>query len=102
MPGAVITRKPTLARLSELTHGQYADFFALLADKTRRVKRDGKAYFSCRFCDARRSVTFMAWDDENNPWYEACERDWHPGHFYKLRAVYEKHGIWNGAQRHSG
>jgi 3'-5' exoribonuclease len=81
--------KPALVRLSELTPGQYADFFALLAEKTRGLTREGKAYYTCRFRDARRSVAFMAWGD--GPWFEACERDWHAGQFYKLRAVYSEH-----------
>jgi 3'-5' exoribonuclease len=81
--------KPTLARLSELTPGQYADFFALLSEKTRAVTREGKAYYSCRFQDARRSVSFMAWGD--GPWFEPCEKDWQAGHFYKLRALYSEH-----------
>jgi hypothetical protein len=34
--------KPPLLRLSELTPGQTADFFALLADKTKGATRDGK------------------------------------------------------------
>jgi 3'-5' exoribonuclease len=89
--------KPTLARLSELTPGQYADFFALLAEKTRGVTREGKAYYACRFRDARRGVTFMAWGD--GPWFEACERDWHVGQFYKLRAVYSEHEKY-GPQLH--
>jgi 3'-5' exoribonuclease len=81
--------KPTLVRLSELTPGQYADFFALLAEKTKGVTREGKAYYACRFRDNRRTVSFMAWGD--GPWFEACERDWQPGQFYKLRAVYGEH-----------
>jgi 3'-5' exoribonuclease len=81
--------KPSLVRLSELTPGQYADFFALLAEKTRGVTGAGKAYYSCRFRDARRSVSFMGWGD--GPWFEACERDWHAGQFYKLRGVYGEH-----------
>ena len=31
----------------------------------------------------------MAWAD--GPWFEACERDWQEGHFYKVRAVYDEH-----------
>lgn len=81
--------KPTLTRLSELTPGQYADFFALLAEKNKGVTREGKDYYSCRFRDARRSVAFMAWGD--GPWYQPCERDWQVGHFYKIRAVYGEH-----------
>jgi 3'-5' exoribonuclease len=81
--------KPILIRLSELTPGQYADFFALLAEKTKGVTREGKDYYACHFRDVRRSVSFMVWGD--GPWYEVCERDWQPGHFYKLRAVYGEH-----------
>jgi 3'-5' exoribonuclease len=81
--------KPALVRLSDLTPGQYADFFALLADKTREVTSAGQPYFRCRFQDARRAVTFMAWADST--WYAPCERDWQPGQFYKLRAIYDEH-----------
>jgi 3'-5' exoribonuclease len=81
--------KPTLGRLSELAVGQRADFFALLVEKTRGLTRDGKPYYSCRFRDARRTVSFMAWGDDR--WFEPCERDWQAGHFYKLRAVYGEH-----------
>ncbi len=73
-------------RLIDLTPGQAADFFALLADKTRGMTREGKAYYLCHFRDARRSVAFMAWAD--GPWFADCENDWQPGHFYKLRAIY--------------
>jgi 3'-5' exoribonuclease len=81
--------KPQLVRLSELTPGQYADFFALLADKTKGLTREGKAYYACRFRDARRTVTLMAWGD--GPWFQPCEAEWHVGHFYKLRATYGEH-----------
>lgn len=81
--------KPSLCRLSELTPGQYADCFALLAEKTRGVTREGKAYFACRFRDKRRTVAFMAWGD--GPWFEAAEQEWQPGQFYKLRATYGAH-----------
>jgi 3'-5' exoribonuclease len=81
--------KPVLARLSELTPGQYADFFALLSDKSKGVTRDGKAYYSCRFRDNRRTVAFMVWSD--SPWFAACETEWHAGHFYKVRGVYGEH-----------
>jgi 3'-5' exoribonuclease len=81
--------KPLLLRLHELTPGQHADFFALLVDKTKGATRDGKPYFSCRFRDARRSATLMVWAD--SPTYKACESEWQPGHFYKLRATYGEH-----------
>lgn len=81
--------KPTPIPLCELTPGQQADFFALLAEKTRGTTREGKPYFLCRFRDARRGVAFMVWQDGS--WFEACERDWQVGQFYKLRAVYGEH-----------
>src|SRR5436309_14233559 len=81
--------KPPVVRLSELTPGQQGDFFALLAEKTRGATREGKAYYACRFRDARRTVTFMAWADSAH--FAACERDWHAGRFYKLRATYGEH-----------
>jgi len=81
--------KPTPERLCELTPGQHADFFALLAEKVRGTTREGKAYYSCRFRDARRTVSFMAWSDGGR--FEEAERDWQVGHFYKLRAVYGEH-----------
>jgi 3'-5' exoribonuclease len=81
--------RPAIVRLSDLTAGQTGDFFALLAEKTRGVIREGKAYYLCRFRDARRSVAFMAWAD--GPWFADCENDWQPDHFYKLRASYGEH-----------
>ncbi len=81
--------KPLLLRLAELTPGQTADFFALLAKKTRGATRDNKPFYTCHFRDARRTVTLMVWAD--SPTFEACEREWHQGHFYKLRAKYGEH-----------
>jgi 3'-5' exoribonuclease len=81
--------KPTPVPLSELTPGQHADFFALLAEKTKGTTRESKPYYSCRFRDARRAVAFMVWQD--SPWFEPCERDWQVGQFYKLRAAYGEH-----------
>jgi 3'-5' exoribonuclease len=81
--------KPPPVRLCDLTPGQHADFFALLAERTRGETRDGKPFFSCRFRDARRTATLMVWSDSD--WYEACERDWRPGQFFKVRGVYGSH-----------
>lgn len=94
VPGQVMLRgmtaaKPPLARLCELTPGQRADFFALLVDRVAGVTREGKPYYHCRFRDARRTVSFMAWSDDR--WFEQVEQDWHPGQFYKLRAIYQEH-----------
>ena len=81
--------KPPVVRLSDLVPGQNGDFFALLAEKSRGARRDGKPFYTCRFRDARRTVTLMVWSD--GPWFEACERDWQEGQFYKVRAGYEEH-----------
>jgi 3'-5' exoribonuclease len=85
----VARAKPPLLRLSELTSGQHADFFALLSERTRSSTRDGKPYYTCRFRDARRSATFMVWADTT--WYEPCERDWREGQVYKIRGAYAEH-----------
>jgi 3'-5' exoribonuclease len=87
--GRMSKAKPTPIPLCELSPGQHADFFALLAEKTRGTTSQGKPYFACRFRDARRGVAFMVWQDSS--WYEPCERDWQVGQFYKLRAVYGEH-----------
>jgi 3'-5' exoribonuclease len=91
----VARAKPPLLRLSELTSGQYADFFALLSERTRSSTREGKPYYTCRFRDARRSATFMVWAD--TAWYEPCEREWQEGQIYKIRGVYAEHEKY-GAQ----
>jgi 3'-5' exoribonuclease len=80
---------PPLTQLCELAHGQRGDFFALLADKSPGVTREGKPYYHCRFRDARRVASFMAWGDDR--WFEPAERDWQAGRCYKLRAVYVDH-----------
>ena len=81
--------KPSLVQLSDLTPGQGGDFFALLAERTRSATRDGKPFYTCRFRDARRTVTLMVWADSS--WFEACEKDWQPGQFFKIRATYGEH-----------
>src|SRR5262245_11046929 len=88
-------RTRAILRLRDLAPGHQGDFFALLAEKTRGRTVQGKNYYLCRFRDAVRQVTFMAWAD--GPWFEACERDWHPGQFFKVRAVYTEHERY-GAQ----
>jgi 3'-5' exoribonuclease len=75
--------------LRDLRPGQTADCFALLSDKVRAARRDGKPYFTCRFRDAVRVVACMVWSD--GPWFETCERDWRQGEFYRLRATYQEH-----------
>jgi 3'-5' exoribonuclease len=78
--------KPELVRLHELAPGQFADFFALLGEKSKGATREGKPFFTCRFRDAKRTASLMVWND--GPWYELCERAWHVGQVYKLRGTY--------------
>jgi 3'-5' exoribonuclease len=86
--------KPAPVRLSELTPGQSADFFALLTERTKGATREGKPFYTCRFRDARRTVAFMVWSDGG--WFEACERDWQVGQFYKIRGQYGEHERYGG------
>ncbi|MCS7047542.1 MAG: HD domain-containing protein [Gemmataceae bacterium] len=81
--------KPPLLKLHEMTPGQAGDFFALLAERVKGARRDGKPYYTCRFRDGHRTVTFMAWSD--GPWYEACAQQWREGQCYKIRGAYEEH-----------
>ena len=84
--------KPPLVRLCDLAPGQLGDFFVLLAEKIRGARRDGKPFFTCRFRDHARTAAFMVWGD--GPWFEACEHEWHEGHFYKIRGVYDEHKVY--------
>ena len=59
--------KPIQARLSDLTTGQPADFFAPLAEKNKAPPAKARPYYACRFRDARRTVAFMVWGD--GPWF---------------------------------
>jgi 3'-5' exoribonuclease len=81
--------KGKLKPLAELPVGRQADFFAILLDRKRGTTREGRPYFHCRFGDARRTVSFMAWSDDR--WYAKAENEWRPGQFYKLRGVYSEH-----------
>jgi 3'-5' exoribonuclease len=85
----VIKAKPPVNRLSELAEGQLGDFFALLAERSRGATREGKPFYTCRFRDLRRTVTYMAWADGKH--FAECEANWHEGHFYKVRATYGQH-----------
>ena len=40
--------KPPVQRLGELSDGQLADFFALLAERSRGATRDGKPFYPKR------------------------------------------------------
>jgi|GEM_PF-6455161 len=77
-----------MATLSELAHGQEADFFALLTTKEELTTKDGKPYFRVSFRDAGREVNFPIWGD--SPWATACRDGWNTGDFFKVRAQYRE------------
>jgi 3'-5' exoribonuclease len=82
---------PAVTPLSEMTPGQEADLFALLAGKEELTTRDGKPYFKVTFRDHAREVAFPIWQD--SPWGVDCRETWQVGEFYKLRAVYRETGF---------
>jgi 3'-5' exoribonuclease len=82
-------KRPPQKHLHELAPGQRGDFFALLTERTRGHTREGKPYYHCRLRDARRTVSLMVWADDSH--FNPCENEWHPGQFFKLRAVYQEH-----------
>jgi len=81
--------KPMLKPLADLEPHEYADCFALLAERNKLTTREGKPYFACRFRDARRSVAVMVWADGGH--FEDCEQNWQVGHCYKVRGKYTEH-----------
>ncbi len=81
--------KPPLVRLAEMAPGQWGDFFALLVERTRGARRDGKPFFTCRFRDTLRTATCMIWSDGD--FYQACEKDWQEGRFFKIRGTFQEH-----------
>src|SRR5262249_46776613 len=82
-------KRPVLAGVAELTPGQYADFSGLLVERAGKQPREGRLFSDCRSRAARRTAAYMAWADSD--WFEPCEREWHSGEFYKLRATYGEH-----------
>ena len=83
-------RKVPLVRLSELHAGQFADFYAQLAEKARGSTRDGKPFYTCKLRDARRIVSVVpVWAD--SPHFEDCQANWQPGRFYKVRGTFSEH-----------
>jgi 3'-5' exoribonuclease len=81
--------KPVIVPLHELTPGQHADFFALLAERNKHATRDGKPFYSCRFRDLKRTVAFMVWADGG--YYDQCEGEWKVGQFFKIRGAFGEH-----------
>ena len=81
--------KPTIVPLAKLEPNQFADCFALLAERKAATTGAGKKYYVCRFRDAGRTATYMVWAD--GPYFHACEQDWREGTCYKLRVHYSEH-----------
>jgi len=82
------TRTVPLMALADMAPGQEADLFALLSAKQELLTREGKKYHRVTFRDARREVSFPVWTE--SIWADDCQRQWTPGLFYKLRALYRE------------
>jgi 3'-5' exoribonuclease len=87
--------RPVVVPLHQLRPGEPAEFFALLADRHRGTTRDGKPFFTCRFRDSKRTVSYQVWSD--GPFFTACETEWRVGTIYRLYGVYGEHDRF-GAQ----
>lgn len=81
--------RPAVVRLSDLKPGDRGTFFAMLADRARGLTQNKKQYFKCTFKDLRRTATYMVWED--GPHFSACDTEWQPGDFFKIRGVYAEH-----------
>ena len=81
--------KTALARLGDLAPGQAGDFFVLLTERTKMATRENKAYYSCRFRDARRTAAVMVWADSK--FFASCDQEWQVGQFFKVRGTYVDH-----------
>lgn len=81
--------RPSVVRLSDLKAGERGTFFALLAERTRGLTQTQKPFYTCRFKDLRRTATYMVWVD--GPHFQACDTEWQPGDFFKIRGVYTEH-----------
>jgi 3'-5' exoribonuclease len=80
--------KPIAAALSDLEPGQYADFYALLVERTKESTRDGKAFLVFKFRDARRIASVTVWSDAEN--FDEIAAEWEVGRCYKLRGTYSE------------
>ena len=78
--------KPISAALGDLEPGQYADFYALLIERSKESTRDGKPFLVFKFRDARRIASVTVWSDAEN--YEQIAAEWEVGQCYKLRGTY--------------
>src|SRR5215213_6871087 len=74
--------------LSEMTDGQEADTFVLLAAKSEAKTKENRPYWRVTLRDAVRELTFPIWND--TPLAEQCRDHWRPGMFFKVRGVYRE------------
>lgn len=86
MPGKSFS--PVRKKLSELSDGDEADFFALLTRKDELTTRTGDPYIRVAFRDAQREVSFPLFKD--SPWIKECRDTWVVGEYYKVRALYRE------------
>ncbi len=78
----------SIVPLSEMTAGQEADIFVLLAAKEALTTRDNKPYCKVTFRDHAREVKFPIWND--SAWGSECRESWQPGTFFKMRAIFRE------------
>jgi len=90
-----MSSRPTIRRLSDLKPGDRSTFFAVLAERTRSNSHANRPYYTCRFKDLRRTVTYMVWSDGAH--FAACDSEWQAGQFFKIQALYGEHPKY-GAQ----
>lgn len=81
--------------LAELTAGEEAECFLLLAARDKATTRDGKPFYRTTFRDRvgpenapGKSVTAMVWSD--SAWFPACDGEWTTGDFFRVRCKYEE------------
>ena len=82
------TQSASTVLLAEMNDGEEGDLFVLMISKEELKTRDGKPYFKVGFRDAGREVSFPIWQDSAHA--HACQHEWTPGEFYKLRATYRE------------
>lgn len=81
--------KPAVVPLHQLIPHQPADFFALLAEKTRKTTRDGRSFFELKFRDLRRTVAVAVWPESEL--FPKCETELPVGGFFKIRGTFSEH-----------
>ena len=70
--------------LRELSLGDEADLFLLLAVKESGTTRAGEPFWLLTFRDGTGDIEVAVWI--NSPWFAACQKEWKVGDFFKVRA----------------